>query len=61
MGRMLAGRCDSPDDTARAVEGVTAGQVADIAKKITLDTVYFMLGTLAPDKASGSEGEETNE
>lgn len=39
-----AGLCQQPEELAQAVEQVTAQQAADAAKKLQLDTVYFLKG-----------------
>ncbi len=53
LGRLLAGRCDSPEQCADAVRKVTAEQVIAASRGITLDTVYFLHGE--------GEEEETEE
>lgn len=41
-GRMLAGLTTSPAETAEQIKTVTKSDIAEMAKGITLDTVYFM-------------------
>ena len=41
-GRMLAGLTTSPKQTAQQIKTVTKSDIAEMAKGITLDTVYFM-------------------
>ena len=50
MGRDLSGRSDSPDEAAAAVIEVTRDQIAGMAERMSLDTVYFMRGTLKADE-----------
>ncbi|MBR6514285.1 MAG: insulinase family protein [Clostridia bacterium] len=42
LGRMLAGLTTSPAQTAEQIASCTKADIADMAKGITLDTVYFM-------------------
>lgn len=49
LGRMLAGMDDSPEMAAEQIKTVTKEDVADIARNITLDTVYFMEPTLTEE------------
>lgn len=46
IGRSLAGRCDSPEDAARMIKTVTKEDISEMAKKLTLDTIY----TLKPNE-----------
>ncbi len=46
LGRVLAGVEDDPDDIVRAIEKVTSYDIAAAMQKVTLDTVYFLNGTL---------------
>ncbi|MBR5515500.1 MAG: insulinase family protein [Clostridia bacterium] len=46
LGRMLAGMNDSPAMAAEQIKTVTKEDVAEVARGITLDTVYFMEPTL---------------
>lgn len=39
----------TPDEIAKAMQSVTAEQVVDAAKNVTLDTIYFLKGTLKGD------------
>ncbi len=55
--RLLAGRDDSPEDAAAALETVTAEEIAAMAKRVTLDTVYFLNGTLKAEEGSENEDE----
>ncbi|MFA6948779.1 MAG: hypothetical protein WCQ72_07340, partial [Eubacteriales bacterium] len=57
MGRMLAGLTTSPDEASELVRSVTYDDIAQIASKITLDTVYFMRGTLSGGEESDSDEE----
>ncbi len=42
--QVLAATHTSPEEEGRAVAAVTREQVARAAKKVTLDTVYFLTG-----------------
>ena len=42
--QVIAGTHTSPEEESRAITHVTREQVADAAKKVTLDTVYFLTG-----------------
>ncbi|MBQ4561033.1 MAG: insulinase family protein [Clostridia bacterium] len=42
LGRMLSGLTTTPAETAEQIKSCTKEDVADMAKGITLDTVYFM-------------------
>lgn len=53
--RLLAGRDDSPEDAAAMLDTVTAADIAEMAKRVTLDTVYFLNGTLLPGEGSDEE------
>ena len=55
MGRMLAGRDDSPLENAERIMSVTKEQVAKKAAAVTLDTVYFMHGTEKADDDNGGD------
>ena len=55
--RLLAGRNDSPEDAAASLETVTAADLAAMAKRVTLDTVYFLNGTLKAGEGSDEENE----
>ena len=55
MGRMLAGREDSPLENAEKIMSVTKEQAAAKARAVTLDTVYFMHGTEKTDDENGGD------
>lgn len=55
MNRAYASLDTSPEETAEKVMAVTVDDVIECAKNITLDTVYFMKGTLL-DKNESEEG-----
>ncbi len=55
LGRRLAGLDDSPEEAAEKIESVTKEQVTEMAKKVTLDTVYFLRGTLLEKNEGGNE------
>ena len=42
--QVIAGTYTSPEAESRAISEVTKEQVASAAKKVTLDTVYFLTG-----------------
>lgn len=44
LGQAVAGLTQGPEDLMAKLEQVTAEQVADIARRVTLDTVYFLKG-----------------
>ena len=46
LGRSLHGLSDTPDDVIEALSGVTRDDIVAAAKKASLDTVYFLNGTL---------------
>ena len=47
LGQALLGLGDTIEDRIEAVRSVTAEQVAEAARRITLDTVYFLKGVEA--------------
>lgn len=55
MNRMFAGIVSSPEEAIELIDSVTKADVVEIANKITLDTVYFMKGTLT---GGGDNNEE---
>ncbi len=57
LGRMLAGIETSPEETIVLIKKVTADDIKMAAKSVTLDTVYFMRGTLK----EGGENENGDE
>ena len=46
LGRILANDSGTPDSVIADIEGVTREQIIAAANKATLDTVYFLNGTL---------------
>lgn len=44
LGQAVAGLESSPEDTAASFETVTREQVAEVAQKLVLDTIYFLKG-----------------
>ena len=50
-GRALSGIEQSPAEAIAAVRAVTREEIIETAKKITLDTVYFLEGTPEGEKA----------
>lgn len=53
LNRVLSGIFTTPEETAAQVMSVTKAQVAEAAQRLTLDTVYFLKGTLT-DAESGA-------
>jgi len=49
--RMMAGRSDSPAEASKDILSVTKEDVAEIARGISLDTVYYMNPTVKEDGA----------
>lgn len=49
LSRSIAGRDDSPEEAAEAVSRLTSLDVAEAAKDVSLDTVYFLCGTGGDD------------
>jgi len=54
LGRAAANIDQTPEEMCEAVSAVTAEQISEAARGITLDTVYFMRGTLR----GGEENED---
>jgi len=46
MGRALAGIGGTPEEAAELIKNTTKEEIMEVAKGMTLDTVYFMRGTL---------------
>lgn len=44
IGQLISGKADSIEEAIESVRNVTAEQVCEAMKKITLDTVYFLKG-----------------
>ncbi|MBQ7384603.1 MAG: insulinase family protein, partial [Clostridia bacterium] len=55
--RMMLGINASPEDYMERFEAVSANEIAAVAERVTLDTVYFLKGTLEADYGE----EETDE
>ncbi len=55
---MLAGIEETPEEAIAKLDCVTKEQVAQAAKDVTLDTVYFLNGTMAPAENDGTEDED---
>ena len=49
FSRRLSGNEVTVEEEIEQIRSVTRQQIADAAQKLTLDTVYFMEGTLADD------------
>ena len=47
LTQSVAGTCLTPEELAREIESVDLGQVAEAARKVTLDTIYFLKGVQA--------------
>ena len=54
MNRMLADITSSPEEAIDLIDSVTIADIVEAANKITLDTIYFMNGTLT----GGAEDDE---
>ena len=46
LGRLLSGVVSDPNEVVKGLEGVSLGDAVAAANKATLDTVYFLNGTL---------------
>jgi predicted Zn-dependent peptidase len=57
MRRNLCGIVKTPEEVAADIATVTAEQIQNMAKGITLDTVYFLKGTLI----GGGDNDESDE
>ena len=44
MTQIMAGAALSPDDESALLDGETRGDIIEAAKRVTLDTVYFLTG-----------------
>ena len=44
LTQIMAGAALSPDDESALLDGVTRGDIIEAAKRVTLDTVYFLTG-----------------
>ena len=44
LGRISAGRTDSPEEMAKSLDEVTVADVVKVANDLTLDTVYYLEG-----------------
>lgn len=44
LGQAVAGMTDGPEDLVAKIEQVTAEQLAPVARKLELDTIYFLKG-----------------
>ena len=42
--RILAGVCETEDESIQRIRDVTRKEIAEAAKKVRLDTVYFLAG-----------------
>ena len=56
--RNLANMTDTPESWSEAIMKTTAEEAAEAAKRITLDTVYFLKGTLTDSKEEAEEDDE---
>jgi predicted Zn-dependent peptidase len=57
IGRMLAGNDSSPEESIGLIQNVTPDEVSTAAKAVSLDTVYFMRGTLKEGGKSKNDDE----
>ena len=44
LTQIMAGAALSPDDESALLDEVTRGDIIEAAKRVTLDTVYFLTG-----------------
>lgn len=51
LGRIISGLSDNPADVVERLRGVTRDEVIAAAKKLSVDTIYFLNGTLEGDEA----------
>ncbi len=51
LGRKLLGINNDPDDVVKSLEAVTREEIIAAANKASLDTIYFLNGTLKGDEA----------
>ena len=58
LGRVLAGRIESPEEVTEKLQAVGIADIAALARKVTLDTVYFLRGTLKEENKGGDEDAE---
>ena len=58
MGRLLAGLNNTPEENAELVKKTTKEEIVKTASAVTLDTVYFMRGTLTGEDQEGEDGDE---
>lgn len=61
LGRMLAGLDESPEDFIAKLDNVTKEQVSEAAAGITLDTIYFLNGTLRGTLGSAQQDDTDTE
>lgn len=52
LNRLLSGISTTPEETADQVMSVTKEQVVDAARRLKLDTIYFLKGTLTEAQPS---------
>lgn len=55
FNRSLAGRSEAPDEYSKRLSSVTKDEIAQAARGISLDAVYFMLGTAQKDDEASDE------
>ena len=51
LGRIISGLSDNPADVVGRLRGVTRDEVIAASKKLSVDTIYFLNGTLEGDEA----------
>lgn len=49
LGRKLSGAAGDPDDVVTAISNITREEIIAVSGKVSLDTVYFLNGTLKGD------------
>ena len=56
-GRSLFGISDTVEDCLKMISGVTVKQITELAKQISLDSVFFVEGTADSCNAEGEDDE----
>lgn len=56
LGRISAGRTDSPEDAAASLDSVTVADVVKVANDLRLDTIYYLEGAPEEGQENGTKG-----
>jgi len=59
--RLMCGNMKSPDEAIEDALKVTREDIINSAKKLTLDTIYFLKGTISDQNDENNENNESNE